>query len=251
MKISGGYYIKARKFQESSIAHAPPHVREIWDWILMQANHKDTGVCKRGQCYRTYKDIQEGLSWFIGYRKMAYKKYQCETAMKWLKKATMVTTTKTTRGMLITVLNYDRYQTPENYENHTKADTRTTMKPQPTDTINKKEKKERKKETKRANGYSESFLEFYGHYPLKENKKAAFKAWAKIEGRKELLPTMIKAIRDQAAEKIRKKKNNEFCPEWAHPSTWLNNARWEDQVSTPIESQESDENPHSWEYQIS
>ena len=40
-KIKGGYYIKARQIQQSKIAYAPPYVREIWDWLLMQANHTD------------------------------------------------------------------------------------------------------------------------------------------------------------------------------------------------------------------
>lgn len=143
MKIPGGYYLKARKVQSSEIAHAPPHVREIWDWLIMQANHKDNAICKRGQCYRTYKDMQDGLAWFIGYRKMTYKKHHCEKAMKWLKKATMVTTAKTTRGMLITVLNYDIYQTPENYESYTKDETKATMELQGVDTINKNDKNEK------------------------------------------------------------------------------------------------------------
>lgn len=152
--IKGGYYIKARCIQESEIAHAPPHAREIWDWILLQANHKDTATCKRGQCIRTYKDIQEGLSWFIGYRKMKYKKHQCENALKWLRKATMITTTKTTRGIVITVCNYDKFQDPKNYECYTKADTKATIKLQPPDTINKNDKKEKNDKNRIINGQS-------------------------------------------------------------------------------------------------
>jgi len=135
--IEGGYYIKARKVQESEIAFAPPHVREIWDWILKECNHKEAKGIKRGQCVRSYREIQEGLHWMIGYRKMKYKKHHCENAMKWLKKATMVTTMKTTRGIVITVCNYDYYQDPKNYESYTKADTKATMLPSGTDTINK------------------------------------------------------------------------------------------------------------------
>ncbi|GAJ02787.1 unnamed protein product [marine sediment metagenome] len=83
-EIKGGYYIKARKIQESEIAHSPPHFREIWDWLLKEANHKDKKssgiVIKRGQMLRTYDDIINGLSWKIGYRKQTYTKYQCENA---------------------------------------------------------------------------------------------------------------------------------------------------------------------------
>jgi len=143
-KIPGGYYIKARKIQESEIATAPPHVREIWDWFLKEANHKDSKssskIIKRGQCVRTYKDIQEGLSWMVGWRKCKYSKAQCETAMKYLKKHGMITTTKTTRGMIVTVVNYDTYQNPENYENHKRTTMKPTGEPQTHDTINKNEK---------------------------------------------------------------------------------------------------------------
>jgi len=38
--IEGGYYIKARVIKHKKIAHAAPHVREIWDYCLREANHK-------------------------------------------------------------------------------------------------------------------------------------------------------------------------------------------------------------------
>lgn len=137
MYIPGGYYLKARKIQESDIAHAPPHVREIWDWLIHNALHDDYGKLKRGQLRTTYQDILDGLSWYVGYRKMRYKKHNCEMAMKWLTKAGMITTAKTTRGMIVTVCNYDVYQNPKNYESHTNVDTKATMKLQGTDTIYK------------------------------------------------------------------------------------------------------------------
>jgi len=140
-KIKGGYYIKARCIQNSEIAIMPPYIREIWDWLLKEANHTDKKingtVIKRGQLIRTFKDIQEGLKWMVGWRKMTYKKWQCENAMKFLRKRGMITTRKTTRGMLITICKYDYYQNPENYENNRKADKRTTDYKQTTDTINK------------------------------------------------------------------------------------------------------------------
>ncbi len=147
MVIPGGYYIKSRKIQESEISTAPPHVREIWDWLLREANHKDTKiggtVIKRGQLMRSYKDIQEDLHWMVGYRKETYKKWHCEIAMKWLANRQMITTTKTTRGMLITVCNYNVYQDPKNYDNDNERHKKATRRPQGTDTINKNDKNEK------------------------------------------------------------------------------------------------------------
>lgn len=144
--IDGGYYIKARKIQESAIARAAPYVREIWDWLLKEANHKDTTVCNRGQTLRSFKDIQDGLAWFAGWRKHTYSKDQCEKAMAWLREAVMIATEKTTRGMLITIVNYDKYQNPENYGSDNESNKKATRKQQPAATINKNEKND--KETK-------------------------------------------------------------------------------------------------------
>jgi len=144
MKINGANYIKARCIQNSEIAIMPPYIREIWDWLLKEANHSDSksngSTIKRGQLVRTFKDIQEGLKWMIGYRKMTYKKWQCENSMRFLRKRGMVTTMRTTRGILITICNYSLYQDPKNYESNTRAVTRTTVDKRLTSTINKNDK---------------------------------------------------------------------------------------------------------------
>ena len=119
--IQGGYYIKARCIQEASIATQPPYVREIWDWLIKEANHADNGEIKRGMCLRSYKDIQDGLKWFIGWRKMQYAKWQCEKATLWLTKEAMIATRKTTHGLIFTLVNYEKYQDGSNYESYKRA----------------------------------------------------------------------------------------------------------------------------------
>lgn len=142
--IEGGFYLKARKIQESAIMHAPPHVREIWDWLLLKAMWKDGDWLERGQVLTSYQEIRDGLSWRIGYRTERYSKWDCEKAMKWLTKEQMVTTAKTTRGLIITVLHYSLYQNPDNYESHNVSHKRATMKPQTPATIEKKEEESKK-----------------------------------------------------------------------------------------------------------
>lgn len=121
-RISGGFVLQARKTDNSEIAHKPPHYREIFNWLYRKANHKNNDKIKRGQCVRSIKDIQDGLCWYIGYRKQKYTKDQCENAMKWLRTRGMITTTKTTRGMFITICNYEFYQNPKNYEYNSEHD---------------------------------------------------------------------------------------------------------------------------------
>lgn len=143
--IQGGYYLKARCIQEASIMHAPPHVREIWDWLLMKAMWRDGDSLSKGQVLTSYDEIRKGLSWKVGYRIERYSKWDCEKAMKYLTKEKMVTTTKTTRGLIITICNYAYYQDPNNYESHNEDHTKTTREPQTPAMIEKKLKKEEKK----------------------------------------------------------------------------------------------------------
>lgn len=151
MKIKGGYYIKARKIQESEISTAPPYVREIWDWLLKEANHKEKKygkfMIKRGQLFRTYKNIREGLAWYIGYRKMTYNENQTKKAMRFLREHRMIDTTKELGGVLITICNYELYQNPKNYERTNERTNEGTnkepMENQPLPDNNKNEKNEK------------------------------------------------------------------------------------------------------------
>jgi len=156
-KIPGGYYLKARKIQESKIAHVPPHIREIWDWLLKEANHKDKKYCgfivKRGQLFRTYKEIRDGLHWMVGYRKKTYSEDQAKKAMKFLRDNLMITTAKALGGVLITIINYNTYQNPKNYEGTNESTNESTnaapMPHQYTPANNKNDKNDKNKDKKK------------------------------------------------------------------------------------------------------
>ena len=82
------------------------------------------------------------------------------------------------------------------------------------------------------NKYSVSFLEFYSSYPLKKEKKKAYKRWQTLKKQNQLPPidTLLSAITKQ---KIwRKNTNGEFRPDWKHPATWLNAGCWEDETES-------------------
>lgn len=129
-KIPNGYYMKARIIVEKPISKAPPHIREIWDYFLREANHRGNKYgkheIKRGQLFRSFKEIKDDLCWFAGWRKMTYNENHMKTAMKYLKKHLMITSTKHPAGMLITVVNYSFYQNAKNYETTSEATKETT-----------------------------------------------------------------------------------------------------------------------------
>ena len=123
-KIKGGYILQPRAIDDAWIAKSPPHIREIWLYLLRKANHADCPKykLKRGQLRTSYREIIDDLSWTVGYRKESYKRTNCETAMRALTREGMITTAKSTRGMVITICKYDFYQNPKNYEVDTEVD---------------------------------------------------------------------------------------------------------------------------------
>jgi hypothetical protein len=138
--IIGGYYLKARCAKNSWIATAAPCVREVWDYLLREANHTDTRykgfTVRRGQLFRTYPQIREALKWRTGYRFERYHLSAIKRAMLALAGHAMVELLGEPWGTLITIVNYAKYQDMQNYGRTTgRSDGRTTN--------NKEEKKKR------------------------------------------------------------------------------------------------------------
>lgn len=80
---------------------------KIWIYIICYVNHKSNNHFSRGSGFINYKylEIQTGAT-----RNQIYK------CIKWLKKEGMIATDKTTRGVIINVINYNLYQELENYK---------------------------------------------------------------------------------------------------------------------------------------
>ncbi|MBT9164838.1 MAG: hypothetical protein DDT23_00846 [candidate division WS2 bacterium] len=69
---------------------------------------------------------------------------------------------------------------------------------------------------------------FWKTYPKKVNKAYAIKVWNKLKPSQELVDTIISAVnRAKKSDEWRKDKG-QFIP---HPSTYLNNKRWEDELT--------------------
>lgn len=120
MKIPGGFILKARKTLSNSVlADGPPLYSKLWDWMLMQAFWKDGDNLKRGQFATSTRQMQEAVSWKIGYRKRLPTRQEIRSSYEAFTNNHMINHTKTTRGMVITICNYDIYQNPANYEQPT------------------------------------------------------------------------------------------------------------------------------------
>ena len=114
--IKGGYILQPRIFDTSESSKMPPVTRELWFYLLRNVNFSDNGKIKRGQGFFRFEDIQNALSWYVGYRKMMYSKPQLTKSLRRLCESNMVETAKETRGIMITICNFNHFQDPKNYE---------------------------------------------------------------------------------------------------------------------------------------
>jgi uncharacterized phage protein (TIGR02220 family) len=117
-KIPGGYILLARKTLESEIMKKPPLFFKLWGWMLLQAKFKLKNGLERGQFKTSIAEMREAMSYLVGYRKETPTTKQIRAVYESLTKGSMIGTTKVTGGMIVTILNYEEYQDPKNYEGH-------------------------------------------------------------------------------------------------------------------------------------
>ena len=127
-RIDRGFILLARKLESSEIMNKPPLYVKLWVWMLMQASHKDHGSLKRGQFFTTYNQMRRAMSWEVGGRIETPTTKQIRTAVDFLSEKSFVGRLKVTQGLVITILNYDFYQTASNYERQTEKSSKGTIK---------------------------------------------------------------------------------------------------------------------------
>jgi hypothetical protein len=152
------------------------------------------------------------------------------TSLDSLRKSQNITIKTTNKFSIISVINWETYQSQENQNNQQNNQPLTSN--QPT-TNHIQERKKGKKEE-----YSVDFKTFYDAYPNKKAPDDAWRAWQKRNGDRPPLQTMLDAISKQ----ISWRKNpppGEFIPNWKHPATWLSKGSWADEIPEPINPYES------------
>ena len=116
-EIENGAIILARVIRESDIWNdKPAWWFKTWVYILTQVNHKDDKRFKRGSGFFTMNKMYEQC--FLQNDHVKYR--TIDNVIRYLKSNDMITTQKTTRGMFITVCNYELYQDLKIYKNDTK-----------------------------------------------------------------------------------------------------------------------------------
>lgn len=76
-------------------------------------------------------------------------------------------------------------------------------------------------------GADGGFQVFWGKYPRKVSRKAAWKVWQKIKPDEALLSKILRSLEVYSASDQWVKDAGRYIP---HAATWLNGERWEDEV---------------------
>lgn len=79
--------------------------------------------------------------------------------------------------------------------------------------------------------YAESFDSFWLEYPKKISKSSALKIWLRIKPDEELATRIVGALKVHKESSQWLRDGGRFIP---HPSTWLNQGRWEDEIKSEL-----------------
>lgn len=97
-----------------------------------------------------------------------------------------------------------------------------------------------KKKSNLSEPLSISFGIFWTEYPRKISKKSAESAWKRINPQNGTVEKILSALKEQKKTEQWQKNNGQFIP---HPSTWLNQERWKDEITCSNTSEQTD-----WSY---
>lgn len=88
---------------------------------------------------------------------------------------------------------------------------------------------------------NEHFLKWYEHYPRKEGKGQAVKAWDRLtktmsdEDKEKFLQICILAIDAQKRYRRQAEAAGDWQADWKMPSTWLNGYCWDDEIPSHLD----------------
>lgn len=219
MNRSRDDYIKLYRCIEDSQAFQNPELFKVWVWCLVRANYKDRWLSVKTGRGTTEVFLKRGQ--FIFGRNEAAKKLKMRPTtlrdrMKKLANMQNLAIQPATHYSIVTVCKYDDYQSRDDSN---QQPTRLPTANQPPQT------RRYKKVKKDIYGHFDRFWECY---PRKVAKIKVKQIWGKLNPSVELIDQIIAAVETQKESAQWQKDGGQYIP---NPTTWLNQQRWEDQVS--------------------
>ena len=211
-RVDGGAILLARQVFESDIfVYKPAIWFKIWVYILGHVFWKEKGRLKRGQGYFTYKKMMDATG---------ATRDQVKHLLGYLREVSMVHTQKAPHGLVLTVLNYDRYQDFNSYSSPNKSPTEALSKPDRSLTT----KEEGKKGNESNNKYIADFNNFKQAYPKdrwEKNDYCKMKFMALCKQGK--VDHFRKACQSYANFMEYERTERNFDRTWMLSSTFMNN----------------------------
>jgi hypothetical protein len=109
-----GFILIAKQMIDSDIWSKPATWVKLWLYILLNVNYQDNKKFKRGEGFFNFRRDCELIDEALTSDKI--KKF-----LQYARKSSMISTTKSTRGIKIKVLNYDKYQSIKTYTSTTES----------------------------------------------------------------------------------------------------------------------------------
>ena len=113
MNTDNWAFLISRSIYDSDIFLKPAEWLKIWIYILWKVNYSDTKQFNRWENYFNFDEIARNC-------KTSYN--TVNKCVVFLRKARQIETSKTTRWLIIKVLNYSKYQDIDNYKAKQKQD---------------------------------------------------------------------------------------------------------------------------------
>jgi len=232
-----------RKIVESEIWEKPPLYIKVWIYLLVSAQHSTYKGLKRGQVRTSIPEIIDACKWRVGARIERPTKDQIYQIIEWLRKpnegvhegnakATMITTTKATQGMLINISNYAFYQDikegESNDESNDENQTNPRRKQRRPDNINNNDNNDNNDNNvnnENKKDYTSDFELFWNSYPKKIAKKEAAKTFDKVIKAGGDPTVIIQCATNYQIQCNLLKTESQFIK---HPKTFLNEERYID-----------------------
>lgn len=217
----------------------------IWVYILLSVVYQPEDVVFEGK--RITLQPGQGLFKMRQVAKiLGVSNSKLNRTITLFKNETQIETQTTPRNTLITVVNWDKYQTGET-QNETQMGHKRNTDGTQTDhlPINKRIKEIKNKEKEIKEKEKTSFDDFWEAYPKKKGKGAARKAFENAVKKGVTVDVLIDAVNRQRCGSQWTKDNGQYIP---YPATWLNQERWEDEPDfTPADNgqQKPSYNPHA------
>ncbi len=185
------------------------HNGNTWEW------KGETMTCQPGQFITSLESLKELCGRDVSIQNI-------RTALNKLQKWQFLTNESTKTGRLITIMNWGTYQGDQ--QSNQQSNQQRTNKELTTIKKGKNEKK--------GTQYPSEFERFWSAYPKKVGKGGAYKAWQKMKGTRPTIEDIERILEQQRNSVEWTKEGGQYIP---NPQTWLNQARWEDQL-TPLQS---------------